>query len=63
MFNLKRANSGTCIRDNSKVWVDPYPSYIEVVRWDSFIDDYKIYIDAAIKRQNNIDDYEITKEF
>ncbi|MCR4674542.1 MAG: hypothetical protein K5675_05995 [Lachnospiraceae bacterium] len=37
-------------------------SYIEAVKWSSFIKDYQKYIEKAIERQDNIDEYNIYKE-
>lgn len=37
-------------------------SYIESVKWCDFIESPNYYIEQALKRQANIDDYKITKE-
>lgn len=37
-------------------------SYIEAVKWSDFINSPSHYIDQAVKRQTNINDYDITKE-
>lgn len=37
-------------------------SYIEAVKWSDFIELPSYYIDKAVKRQENIKDYDITKE-
>lgn len=61
-FNLKNPSTKECTNNEGKVWTSPNPSYIGTVKWDDFIADYKKYIDAAIERQDNIDDYSIRKE-
>lgn len=61
-FNLKNPSTKECTNNEGKVWTSPNPSYIGAVKWDDFIADYKKYIDAAIERQDNIDDYNIRKE-
>ena len=37
-------------------------SYIEAVKWCDFIENIDYYIDKAIDRQKDIDDYDIQKE-
>lgn len=61
-FNLKNPTTRDCTNTEGKIWTSPNPSYIGAVKWDAFIADYKTYIDAAIERQDNIDDYTIRKE-
>ena len=61
-FNLKNPTTRDCTNTEGKIWTSPNPSYIDAVKWDAFIADYKKYIDAAIERQDNIDDYTIRKE-
>ena len=61
-FNLKNPTTRECTNNEGKIWISPNPSYIGAVKWDAFIADYKTYIDAAIERQDNIDDYTIRKE-
>lgn len=58
-FNLKQPRQSHC--DNGDVVWQGDCSYIEAVKWCDFIADYNKYIDRALKRQNNIDDYDITK--
>lgn len=61
-FNLKNPSTRECTNNEGKIWTSPNPSYIGAVKWDAFIADYKKYIDDAIERQDNIDDYTIRKE-
>lgn len=58
-FNLKSATKKSCDA-GSTIWYGDC-SYIAAVRWCDFKSDYSKYIDAAYERQNNIDDYDITK--
>lgn len=60
MFNLKEANRKNC-DTGSTIWYGQH-SYIEAVKWSDFISNYKIYIESACERQNNIDNYIICKE-
>lgn len=59
-FNLKDANKKTC-DTGSTIWYGEF-SYIKVVKWSDFINNYSAYIESACERQNNIDDYVICKE-
>jgi hypothetical protein len=59
-FNFKDGNKEKC-GAGSIVWHGE-SSYIEAVRWDNFISNYKKYIEAACARQDNIEDYEICKD-
>lgn len=60
-FNrIKNASKRTCDSDNT-VWTG-ICSYIEVVKWSIFITDYQKYVDFAVERQGNIDEYDICKE-
>ena len=43
------------------LWGEGY-SYIEAVKWDDFIKNYQKYVDKAVDRQKNIDEYEICEE-
>ena len=61
-FNLKNPTTRDCANNEGKIWTSPNSSYIGAVKWDAFIANYKKYIDAAIERQNNIDEYTIRKE-
>lgn len=58
-FNLKKPRQSDC-NNGDVIWHGDC-SYIEAVKWCDFIADYKEYIDRALKRQDNIDDYEIVK--
>lgn len=58
-FNLKNPEFSDC--DNGiVVWHGDF-SYIEAVKWCDFIENYNKYIDKAVERQDNLDDYDITK--
>lgn len=60
-FNrTQNASKRTCDQ-NSTIWTGTC-SYIEAVKWTNFIADYKKYVDAAVERQNNIDEYALHKE-
>lgn len=59
-FNYCNGSTSEC-KEGEKVWSGPY-SYIEAVRWDSFIKDVNYYINKSVKRQANLEDYDITKE-
>lgn len=60
-FNrLKNASKRTCNAGDT-VWSGAC-SYIEAVRWEDFVNNYQRYINRAVERQENIDDYEIHKE-
>lgn len=60
-FNrTQNASKRTCDQ-NSTIWTGTC-SYIEAVKWTNFIADYKKYVDAAVERQNNIDEYTLHKE-
>lgn len=61
-FNLKSAETRECDKNDGPIWTSVNPSYIEAVKWDKFIADYNEYITRAIKRQDNIEEYEIRKE-
>lgn len=60
MFNKKNGTKRVC-RNGSTVWTGE-SSYIEVVKWCNFINNYQYYIDLAVERSDNIDDYDIKKE-
>lgn len=60
MFNFKNPNKRVCLNSDT-VWSGEH-SYITVVKWDDFINDYDKYIEAACDRQSRIDEFEITKE-
>ena len=60
-FNRKKnATKRTC-DNNETIWTGTC-SYIEAVKWSSFINDYQKYVDKAVERQDNIEEYEIRKE-
>lgn len=60
-FNrVKNAENRTC--DNKEtIWTGTC-SYIEAVKWIDFISNYQKYVDKAVDRQDNIDEYDICKE-
>ena len=60
MFNQKHGDAYTCLAGD-RIWHGEH-SYIEAIRWSDFIADYDKYIQKAINRQNNIEDYNIAKE-
>lgn len=60
-FNrTKNAAKRTCNNEET-VWTGTC-SYIEAVKWVHFISDYQKYVDKAVDRQDNIDEYNICKE-
>lgn len=59
MFNINEPNINNC-ESNSKIYYGE-SSYIASVKWGDFIGNPNKYIDAAYKRQDNLDDYEIDK--
>lgn len=60
-FNrIKNGSNRTC-DNNDTVWSGTC-SYIEAVKWSSFITDYQTYVTSAVERQNHLDEYEIKKE-
>ena len=60
-FNrIKNGNNHIC-DNNEKIWTGTC-SYIEAVKWDDFITDYHKYVDMAVDRQDNINEYDIYKE-
>ena len=61
-FNLKNPITKKCKNNENVIWTSLNSSYIDAVKWEEFIYDYRKYIDMAIERQNNIDDYNIQKE-
>ncbi len=65
MFNIKeskeeRSNCTNHTRENRPYL--GYPSYIHSAKWCDFIVNIDKYLNIAIEINNNIDDYEITKE-
>ena len=61
-FNLIEHTTRDCDSVEGKIWTSSNPSYIESVKWDAFIKNYEKYIDAAVERKNNIEDYDICKD-
>ena len=59
-FNRKNPDKSDCT-NGLTIWHGEY-SYIVATRWPDFIADYGKYVDQAVKRQDNIDDYKIVKE-
>ncbi|MBP1926697.1 hypothetical protein J2Z76_002567 [Sedimentibacter acidaminivorans] len=60
-FNrTENASKRTCDNDNT-IWTGTC-SYIEAMKWSNFITDYQKYVDSAVDRQDNIDEYNICKE-
>ncbi len=60
-FNrIKNASNRKC-DNNDTIWTGTC-SYIEAVKWSSFIKNYQKYIERAIERQHSIDEYIICKE-
>lgn len=60
-FNrIKNASNYVC-GNNNTMWRGTC-SYIEAVKWASFIEDYQKYVNAAVERQEHIDEYDICKE-
>ena len=60
-FNRTKNSSKRTCDNNEIIWTGTC-SYIEAVKWSSFIDDYQKYIDSAVYRQEHIDEYDICKE-
>ncbi len=58
-FNLKFAIKKSC-NQGQTIWYGDC-SYIAAVKWCDFKNGYSKYIDAAYKRQDNIDNYDIVK--
>lgn len=60
MFNIKDIRPKEC-GIGRNVWPNN-ASYIRAVRWDDFIRNYQHYVEEAIDRRDNIDNYDIKKE-
>lgn len=60
MFNIKEPTYGNCTRGD-KVYKG-YSSYIHSVKWCDFICDVNKYIEIALKINENIGNYNITKQ-
>lgn len=59
-YNLNKI-FGIMKRNLNNYKYDQSISYAVVVKWDTFISNYSTYINTAIRHQNNIDDYKISK--
>mgnify|MGYP000847832777 CR=1 FL=1 len=60
-FNRTRNSSKRICGNNETIWTGTC-SYIEAVKWSTFISDYQKYIDRAVERQKSINEYDISKE-
>ena len=60
-FNIKEPNSYYCYRCGGDHYLGEC-SYIEAVKWCDFVNNPNKYIDAAVLRQINKDDYDIKKD-
>ena len=60
-FNRIKNGSNRNCDNNDTIWTGTC-SYIEAIKWSSFIKDYQKYIEKAIERQDCIDEYDICKE-
>lgn len=60
-FNIKNPDRRHCVQCGGYHYYGNC-SYIEAVKWSDFVDLPNYYIDQAVKRQENINDYNITKE-
>ena len=49
-----------CVNERM-IW-DGEHSYIEAVKWSDFINGYQYYVNKAIARQENVEDYKLRKE-
>lgn len=58
-FNYKKGDKRNC-DDGSTIWRGEC-SYIAAVKWEDFKENYNIYVEEAVERQRNIDNYEIVK--
>lgn len=58
MFNIDRINEHLKDCDESDAVYTGEVSYIMLVRWRDFIQNTRIYIDRAVKRMVNIDNYD-----
>ncbi len=55
IFNIMKKNLNNLKYDSSS-------SYATIVKWDTFISNYSYYIEQAIKKQENINSYNICKQ-
>lgn len=60
-FNRRKNVSKRICDNDDTVWSGTC-SYIEAVKWEKFIKNYQKYVESAIERQKNIDEYDICKE-
>lgn len=60
-FNRTKKGSKRTCDNNETIWTGTC-SYIEAVKWSSFIADYQKYVVKAVDRQDHIDEYDICKE-
>lgn len=60
MFNIKWINEHLKDCDESDAVYTGEVSYIMLVRWRDFIQNTRMYIDRAVKRMENIDNYNIS---
>ena len=60
-FNRTKNGSKRTCDNNETIWTGTC-SYIEAVKWSSFIADYQKYVVKAVDRQDHIDEYDICKE-
>ena len=60
-FNRIKNTSKRKCSNNDIIW-NGACSYIEAVKWSNFINNYQTYVDSALERQKNIDEYDICKE-
>lgn len=61
MFNRKQPEYADCTNIAANKPQKGYSSYIHSVKWSDFVTDIGVYLDIAIKINENIDDYNITK--
>lgn len=57
MFNHKSAEPHTC-NNGSTIWYGEC-SYIQCIKWNTFISNIDFYVDSAYKRQEKASDYKI----
>lgn len=66
--NLVRANMMNVLERHKKnscdgVFDSDYDSFVSLVSFDEFVDDFRKYIDIAVEKRNLIDRYNIKKKF
>lgn len=62
MFNLKDSSKSWACSKGLTIWSGSDTSYLKPVRWDEFISNPDKYIEDAVRRQDNVDDYKLRKE-